>query len=70
MAMTDDELADHFKVGIDELHAKIEMLPDGLERNWWRREAKLLHLILDRMKERASDDGMIQPMSGGEPKPS
>lgn len=69
MGRTDDELADAFKVNLDELHAKVAMLPSGAERRWWNRKANQLHDILDEMKERAVGDGMIQPMSGGEPKP-
>lgn len=71
MAMTPDELADSFRADIDELHTLIPLhtTEGSVERRWWDRKAKLLHLILDEMKERADGAGMISPMSGGEPKP-
>lgn len=69
MAMTEDQLADDFKRCMDELHAHIEMLPSGPLKTRFRRRAKVAHAILDEMRQEALEADLIQPMSGGEPKP-
>lgn len=66
--MTRDELADHFKTGIEALHAHVDALPDGPAKARYNRRAMLVHALLDGLKGDAVDDGLIQPMSGGEPK--
>ncbi|MBS0371758.1 MAG: hypothetical protein JSS57_21460 [Proteobacteria bacterium] len=67
--MTRDELADYFKTGIDALHAHVDELPDGPAKARYNRRAMLVHALLDGLKGDAVDDGLVQPMSGGGPKP-
>ena len=67
--MTRDELADYFKVGVDALHAHVDALPPGPAKTRHARRAAVLHALLDNIKGDAVDDGLIQPMSGGGPKP-
>lgn len=66
--MTHDELADAFKVLLDEMHDQIEAQPDPL-RGRARRWARVLHGAADALKELAVDHGLVQPLSGGDPKP-
>lgn len=67
--MTDDELADAFAANITELHAKIDALPEGQKKRRFNRLARVAHGALEQIREEALDDGMIQPLSGGDPKP-
>lgn len=67
--MTRDELADYFKAGIEALHDHVDALPPGPAKTRYTRRAAVLHALLDNIKGDAVDDGLIQPMSGGGPKP-
>lgn len=66
--MTNQELVDAFAANISELHAKIEALPEGATKRRAGRLASILHRAAEELAELASDDGMIQPFSGGDPK--
>lgn len=67
--MDNDALADLFRDGILELHAKIAELPDGSFKRRMSRLANIAHGALETIQEGALDQGMIQPFSGGDPKP-
>lgn len=67
--MTDDELADALAANMAELHDKIEALADGPVKRRATRLARIAHAALDDLKELAGDEGVIQPFSGGDPKP-
>lgn len=66
--MTNDELADHFKVGFDELHAKIDAADESPRQEVFRVLANVAHRALDKLREKAAIDGIIVPQSGGGPK--
>lgn len=65
---SDDELADAFKALFDELHAKIEALPEGALKHRAEILADVSHRAMNRLKKLAANDGVIQPFSGGDPK--
>lgn len=67
--MTDDELADAGKAFMDALHARIDAEPAGPRRRRAERNAAIAHQALENIREMVCDCGMIQPMSGGGPKP-
>ena len=67
--MSNDELADAFRDLFDQLHAKIDAHPEGPLKNRAEALAGVAHRALERLKKHAVDDGVIQPMSGGEEKP-
>lgn len=67
--MTDQELADRFGIDIAELHAKVEALPDGQTKRRAKRLASILHRAAEEIADIGSGNGMIQPFSGGDPKP-
>lgn len=67
--LSDDDLADAFRNLFDQLHAKIEARAEGPLKNRAEALAGVAHRALERLKKYAVDDGVIQPMSGGEEKP-
>lgn len=66
--LSNDELADAGKAFMDELHARADALPAGTYK--WMAKGRLdkAHIQFNRLKRMTSDEGLIQPMSGGEPK--
>lgn len=68
--MTRDELADAFAINIRELHAQVDALPDDATRRRARLQVHILHRAADELRTLAVTTGLIQPLSGGEPKPS
>lgn len=67
--MTNDELADYFKAGFDELDAKLDALADGVIKRKAQRMTDAAHTALDAVRELFVVDGTISPMSGGGDKP-
>lgn len=67
--MDNDALADAFRNLFDQLHAKIDALPDGALKNRGEALAGVAHRALERLKKHAVDEGVVQPFSGGEEKP-
>ena len=67
--MSNDELADLFKSAFDELHLKIEAMPEGATKKRLGRLADIAHKAMSELRDLADGDGMIAPMSGGGPKP-
>ena len=67
--LTNDDLADHIKSVFDELHARADALPAGTYK--WMAKDRLdkAHAQFNRLKRMTSDEGLIQPLSGGGPKP-
>lgn len=65
--MTDDQLADYFKAGFDQLHARIDAQPDGPRKRRAQRLVRIMHGAANELKDLAVDGGMIQPFSGGDP---
>lgn len=66
--MTDDELANYFKVGFDALHARVDEEPEGYRKRRATQLVDRMHAAANELKHLAADGGLIQPMSGGEPK--
>lgn len=58
----------HTKLSVDP-GALVDDLPDGPAKARYNRRAMLVHALLDGLKGDAVDDGLVQPMSGGGPKP-
>jgi hypothetical protein len=67
--MTNDQLADAFRDLFDELHAKIDALPDSGKKVYLDAWANVAHGALERLKKRAVDEGDVSVESGGDPKP-
>ena len=67
--MDDDELANAFAANLAQLHAKIAALGAGSLKRRLDRLAKVAHGALEQLQEEAMNAGMIQPYSGGDPKP-
>lgn len=67
--MTNDELADAMKALLDEAHDKVEALPDGPLKARARRRLAVLHGAADALKDLLVREGLVQPFSGGDPKP-
>lgn len=66
--MTNDELADAFRDLFDQLHGKIDALPDGGLKHRADALAGVAHRALEKLKAHAVDEGVVQPFSGGDPK--
>ena len=66
--LTDDQLADAGKAFIDELHARADALPNGTFRFLARERVAKLHGHMNILKRMCADEGVIQPMSGGDAK--
>lgn len=66
--LTDDELADAWNDLLTETHARAEALPSGTFKFLFKDRLAKLHIHANRLKAMASDEGTIQPMSGGDPK--
>lgn len=66
--LDNDALADVVKDLFDELHSRADALPAGTYK--WMAKDRLdkAHAQFNRLKRMTSDEGLIQPMSGGEPK--
>ena len=64
---TEDELADALKATLDEIEARIEARPTGALQTRLKRAAAVAHRALYVLKLEAVDQGIIQPMSGGDP---
>lgn len=67
---TDDQLADVTKAIVDEIESRIAALPTGALKTAATLHMGKAHKQLNKVKKLTVDDGMIQPFSGGEPKPS
>jgi hypothetical protein len=67
--LTDDELASHIGAGIREAERRADALPKGDERRAIRQELRRLHNVAEKARSVVSGHGMIQPLSGGDPKP-
>jgi hypothetical protein len=66
--MTKDQLATLFKIAFDELHAHVDAAPEGPLKRKAVRSLDAMHKHADEIRKLARDDGMIQPMSGGDPR--
>lgn len=62
--MDPDELADAFRNLFDQAHAH-----EGLLDNRGRRLLRLMHAAAEAFKDHCVEGGIIQPQSGGDPKP-
>lgn len=67
--LTDDQLADAQKALLDEAEARVAALADGPVKNRVDRALNLAHKALDLVKRELVDGEIIQPYSGGDPKP-
>jgi len=67
--LTNDQLADQWKALLDETHARAEALPASTFKFLFKERLSKLHVHADRLKGMTSDEGVIQPLSGGTPKP-
>lgn len=67
--MTNDELADYFKAGFDELDAKFDALPDSQRKTRAQKLTNSAHIALGIVRDMFVDDGMVHPDSGGGDKP-
>lgn len=67
--LSHDELADHGLAFITEIHARADALDAGATKDRARRLTKVIHGALEALKSEAVGAGLIQPLSGGDPKP-
>lgn len=65
---TPDEIADHFKDGFDAAHAWIDANPEHPAAGVFRAFVAVSHHAMNKARERAVNEGVIMPMSGGGPK--
>jgi len=63
--LSPDDLADAWKAIIDETHSRADALPNGTFKHLFKARLEKLHVHADRLKRMTSDEGAIQPMSGG-----
>ena len=68
--LSNDELADVGKAWFDEVHARADALPTGTFRFLFRDRLAKAHAQINRLLKMTKDEGVITPMSGGEPKPN
>lgn len=67
--LSNDELADVVKDVFDELHARHDALsPSGFKTRSGRL-LRVAHGAFESIKDHCVDEEMIQPFSGGDPKP-
>jgi len=67
--LTEDQLADLAGDVIREADRRADDLPKGERRRKIRRALLNAHKALDTAREVISGEGIIQPFSGGDPKP-
>lgn len=67
--LTDDQLADAQKALLDETESRVAARPDGPGKNRLERPLHVAHVALDMFKKELVDQEIIQPYSGGDPKP-
>ena len=67
--LSNDELAQATRDLLDELHGRHEALPESAFRRGVGRRLGTVHGTLDVLREYLVDGGVIQPTSGGIPKP-
>lgn len=67
--MTHDELAEQGGAWIRAVEAAVEALDDGPAKTRLRRHARLVHQQLELMRDIAAEGSLVQPFSGGDPKP-
>lgn len=67
--LSNDELADTIKAIFDELHARHDALPAGSLKTRGGRLLRVAHGAFESLKDQCVDEEMIQPFSGGDPKP-
>lgn len=64
-----NDLADAFRELLDNLHENIEAMDDGQPKVRAQRLAKVAHGALEALRDHAADHGLVEPFSGGDPKP-
>lgn len=67
--MSNEELAAAFLALLTDLHARIDALEDGPLKTHLRRRVFIAHAALEDLHSAATDGGIVQPFSGGDPKP-
>jgi len=67
--MDNDALATQFRALMDDLHARIAALEEGAVKARALRLANVAHGALEALRDHAADNGLVQPFSGGDPKP-
>lgn len=67
--MTPDEIAESFREPLANLHDAIEALPDGQMKTKAQHKLALAHEALTRLRDHFAESGVVQPFSGGDPKP-
>jgi hypothetical protein len=68
-ALSNDELADLTRDLFDELHSRQAEMPDGPVKMGAGRRLGIAHRAMEVLAEHLKTGGVIQPYSGGEPKP-
>ncbi len=74
--VTPDQLADRFRDNFDQLHELIEAYPEPKTRKQLEKGAARFHAAGDRFLKKVkamthpTGDPIVQPFSGGEPKPN
>lgn len=67
--MDNDQLAATFKACFDAAHAATDALADGSAKTEMQRRLNLAHGHMNHLLDLSVGAGIIQPLSGGDPKP-
>lgn len=67
--MTNDDVAGEIGALITEVEARIDALPDGVVKTRAQRLAAVAHGALESLRDHLADNLLVQPDSGGDPKP-
>ena len=67
--LSDDDFATAVKAVVDELHRRVDARPDDVVKDALQYRLAIAHKALDVLRARAASGGVIQPYSGGDPKP-
>lgn len=66
--MTPDEIAESFREPLKNLHEAIDALPDDQFKTKAQHKLALAHEALTRLRDHFAEAGVVQPLSGGDPK--
>lgn len=67
--LSDDALADHVRAVFDELHRRHDIMEPGAIKRGAGVRLLVAHRAMEILREHLAGGGVIQPFSGGDPKP-
>lgn len=67
--LSDDDMANAVKAAFDDLHRRVDARPDDITKDALQYRLAIAHKAMDIFRARAVSGGVVQPYSGGDPKP-